>query len=63
MNPLLWLLIPAAATLLAIGVAAWVSRPKPPADVDEALENHARFRAAMERPAVRRPDERSRPDA
>jgi hypothetical protein len=45
---LYWLVIPVGALLLAILWAAWVSRPKPPADVHETLEDYERFRAAME---------------
>jgi hypothetical protein len=57
MNPLLWLLVPIGATLIAIVVVAWVSRPKPPADVYDAMASRERFRAAMERRPGAQPDE------
>jgi hypothetical protein len=48
-NPLLWLLIPAVATLLAIGWVTWVNRPRRPADAHDTLAAHRRFTAALER--------------
>jgi hypothetical protein len=45
---LAWLIIPAAALLLSSLWVAWASRPKPPADVHETLEDYERFKAALE---------------
>lgn len=61
MQALAWWLIPIVATLLAV---VWVSvrnRPRPPVDTHESLEEHERFRAAMERPVVP-PQARRGPD-
>jgi hypothetical protein len=59
MSALAWLAIPLGALLLAILCVSWASRPKPPADTHETLEEHERFKAAFdphrhERPSRRR---------
>ena len=49
MGPLVWLLIPLVATLLAVVWVTWVNRPRRPADAHETLAAHQRFTAALER--------------
>jgi hypothetical protein len=46
-----WLAIPVGAVLLALVWVAWVSRSRPPADVQDTLEDYQRFKAAFERHA------------
>lgn len=50
MSTLAWWLIPVGATLLAIGWAAFHSRPRKPAPAKDAMEGLRRFGDAMERP-------------
>ena len=54
MNPLFWLPLPLAATVVAVAVISWRHRVRRPADIYESLEAYARFRAAMERRGGRR---------
>ena len=54
MNPLYWLPLPLAATVVAVAVISWRHRAKRPADIYQSLEAYARFRAAMERRGRRR---------
>jgi len=49
-STLAWWLIPVGATLLAIGWAAFTSRPRKPAPAKDAMEGLRRFGDAMERP-------------
>ncbi len=51
---LLWLLPVPLATLGAIGWSAWARRPRRPLDVEASLRQHARFRAALAKPAPHR---------
>lgn len=53
-NALVWWLIPAVATVLAVAWVTWVNRPRPPADPHDTLREHERFKQALER--QRRPD-------
>ena len=48
MSSLVWLAIPLVALALALLWVAWTSRTRPRADTHETLEEHARFKAAME---------------
>ena len=48
MQAIAWWAIPIVATLLAIAWAAFVSRPKPPADPHDSVAEYARFRAALD---------------
>ncbi len=59
-STLAWWLIPLGATLLAIGWAAFRSRPRKPAPVQDAMEGLRRFGDAMERPL---PDYRGATDS
>jgi hypothetical protein len=47
MSALAWLAIPVAAMLLAVLWVVWASRPKPPADVHDTVEDYQRFKAAF----------------
>lgn len=49
MNPLYWLPLPFAATVVAVVVISWRTRARRPADIFAAQESYARFRDAMER--------------
>ena len=49
MNPLYWLPLPLAATVVSVAVISWRHRVRRPADIHESQESWARFRAAMER--------------
>ncbi len=48
MQVLGWLAFPIAATLAAIVWVLWVSRPRPPADMRETLQDFRRFTSALE---------------
>lgn len=48
MTVLLWVIAPVAATSLALVWVTWRSRPRRPADIYETLQDHERFKAAME---------------
>ena len=48
MSSLVWLAIPLVALVLAVLWVIWTSRTRPRADTHETLEEHARFKAAME---------------
>jgi hypothetical protein len=50
MEVLRWLLIPLAATVLAVLWVTWRSRDRKPADAEQGMEDMARFRQAMEKP-------------
>ncbi|MBI1376797.1 MAG: hypothetical protein GC157_04845 [Frankiales bacterium] len=50
MEVLRWLLIPLAATVLAVIWFAWRNRERKPADAEQGMEDMDRFRRAMERP-------------
>lgn len=43
-----WLAFPIAATFAAIVWVLWVSRPRPPADMSETLQDFRRFTTALE---------------
>lgn len=60
MSAIAWWGIPVGATLLAILWVSWASRPKPRIGVHESLQQHERFRRALERSAEA--DERRRDD-
>ena len=47
MSPLVWDAIPVVAVVLAILYVTWSRRTRRPADVEETVERHARFRAAL----------------
>ena len=49
MSPLVWLLIPLAALVVAVAWASWMARPHGPADPVDSVEAHRRFVAALER--------------
>ncbi len=70
MDVLRWLLIPLAATVLALLWTSWRSRDRKPADAEQGMEDMARFRQAMakplpslqrERPAAGEPSDLRRP--
>jgi hypothetical protein len=42
-----WWAIPIGATLLAVAWVSFVSRPKPPADPHDSVEDYRRFRSAL----------------
>jgi hypothetical protein len=50
-----WLAIPLVALVLALLWVAWTSRTRPRADTHETLEEHARFKAAMDPKRYGRP--------
>jgi hypothetical protein len=50
MEVLRWLLIPLAATVLAVIWVQWRHRDRKPADPEQGMEDMARFREAMEKP-------------
>lgn len=52
---LLWWLIPAGSTLLAILWVAWRARPRRPVEAARAMDDLHRFRDAMSRQIGRRP--------
>lgn len=59
MGPLVWLLIPIGATVLAIVWVTWTNRPRRPADAHDSLAAHRRFTEALQRSEAdppRRPD-------
>ena len=45
-----WLLIPLAATVLALLWISWHNRDRKPVDAEQGMEDMARFRAAMAKP-------------
>lgn len=47
MSPLVWLVIPAVATLLAIAWVSWSSRTRGPEETHDSVAAYARFRAAL----------------
>ena len=49
MGPLVWLLIPVGATVLAVAWVMWVNRTRRPADAHDTLAAHQRFTEALER--------------
>lgn len=49
-SALAWWLIPIAATILAVGWAALRSRPEPPTEAHEGMEQLRRMQEAMNRP-------------
>jgi len=54
MNPLYWLPLPLAVTVVAVAVISWRTRTKRPLDIYHSQEAFARFRTAMERKDRRR---------
>ena len=48
MSPLAWLAIPVVALVLGVLWAVWTSRTRPRANTHETLEEHARFKEAMD---------------
>ena len=54
MNPLYWLPLPLAVTVVAMAVMSWQHRTRPPLDIYHSQEAFARFRAAMEGRSRRR---------
>ena len=46
-EPLLWLIFPLLATLVAIVWTAWSGRTRGPEQTDDSIEAHERFRRAM----------------
>ena len=50
MEVLGWLLIPLVATVLGLAWAAWHSRERKPVAAEQAMQDRARFREAMEKP-------------
>lgn len=50
MSALAWWLIPIAATVIAIAWAALRSRPEPPIEAEEGMEQLRRMQEAMRRP-------------
>jgi hypothetical protein len=54
MNPLYWLPLPLAATVVAMAVISWRNRERRPPDIYRSQQAYARFRAAMERRGGRR---------
>jgi heme exporter protein D len=55
-SSLVWLAIPLVALVLAVLWVVWTSRTRPRADTHETLEEHARFKAAMDPERYARPD-------
>lgn len=55
MSSLVWLAIPLVALVLAVLWVVWTSRTRPRADTHETLEEHARFKAAMDPERYGRP--------
>lgn len=47
MSPLVWLVIPAVATLLAIAWASWSTRTRGPEETHDSVAAYERFRAAL----------------
>lgn len=58
MAALLWLVIPVAATLLALVWAGWAARPRTPARTIDSVKTYERFRTTIE--DIRRTREESR---
>lgn len=56
MSSLVWLAIPLVALVLAVLWVVWTSRTRPRADTHETVEEHARFKAAMDPERYGRPD-------
>lgn len=52
MSPLVWLAIPALATLLAIAWASWSTRARGPEEALDSVAAYERFRAALSASAV-----------
>ena len=48
MEAIAWWAIPIGATLVAVVWVSLVSRPKPPADPHDSVEDYERFRAALD---------------
>ena len=46
-DPLLWLMFPLLVTLAAVVWAAWSGRARGPAQTDDSIAAHERFRRAM----------------
>lgn len=61
MSPLAWWLIPLGATLLAVVWVSWRSRPRRPAEAEDAIATRQKFKAAMERPLPSGASRRGRP--
>jgi hypothetical protein len=53
--PLLWDAIPLGAVLGATAYVAWTRRPRRPAEVEDTIRSHARFRAALKDAATEAP--------
>lgn len=51
MSPLVWTVAPLVVTFLAMLWVSWRSRPRPPADAIDTIEQHRRFREALARQA------------
>jgi hypothetical protein len=47
MGVLMWLAVPAAVTLIAIGWVNWASRARGPVETSESLAERERFKAAF----------------
>ncbi len=62
MSAIVWWIVPAVATLAAIGWTHWAARPRRPEGVTESVENYRKLQAAMAKvPVTRRPPPRHRP--
>jgi hypothetical protein len=48
-SPLVWLLIPLVALVVAVAAASWMARPRGPSDPVDSVEAHHRFVQALER--------------
>ena len=62
-SSLAWLAIPLVALVLAVLWVAWTSRTRPRADTHETLEEHARFKAAMDPKRYGKPGQTDRSDS
>jgi hypothetical protein len=47
MGVLVWLAVPAAITLIAVGVVNWATRTRGPVETSESLAERERFKAAF----------------
>jgi hypothetical protein len=54
MGVLVWLAVPAAITLIAVGWVNWASRARGPVETSESLAERERFKAALTRPDASR---------
>jgi hypothetical protein len=58
MGAMVWWLIPLVATVLAIAWLTWWNRPRPPADTHDSLQEHERFKQAMDKQTSQQPKPR-----